>query len=306
MHPRGKPRQAVPTLKNVISNSIRAFLMARTLVLLKASTAFSQQSEMRQAAAQSHLIDKGLRHHGMDGDYSVPFLRRKLVTPWLPMLRVQLRAMFVEHDYLFPTSDASHSAWRGTVIDCGSNLGLFSIWAWLALKPGQIVAIEADPTLVSRYTYPNISSYVPQNRFQVIGAAVGLQNGVTQFAQTGKDDGAVLQEWEPTINSKVMKAVEVPQISLDTILEGQQLVSLLKIDIEGTEWDVILSCSGLHKVRRIHIEHAIRSGKSFTPLAQGIEKLQSEGFALSFRLDPATREDDIIGFLIVKGEKSTY
>lgn len=111
-------------IKSVVLKQIRAVLLARTLVLLRASAAFSRKNEMRLAAVQSRLIDKGLRHHGTHGEYSVPFLRRKLVTPWLPMLRVQLRAMFVEHDYLFRTSDASHEAGRGTVIDLGSNLGL--------------------------------------------------------------------------------------------------------------------------------------------------------------------------------------
>lgn len=135
---------------------------------------------------------------------------------------------------------------------------------------------------------------------------MGSENGVTQFARTGKDDGAVLREWSPTINSEVMQVVQVPEISLDKILEGHDFVSLLKIDIEGAEWDVVLGCRDFRKVRRIHIESAVRSGKSLLPLADGIEKLRSAGFALSFRLDPATRKDEIVGFLIVKGEKSLH
>lgn len=191
--------------------------------------------------AQARFIDIRYRPYGGTGHYAVPFLGRPLVTPWLPMLRTQLRSFFVLGEYAFtlPTNPV--------IVDAGANLGIASLYFWRRYDPRVLVSLEADPEIYSRYTIPNLRTFDVGAR--VLNKALWKENREVRFMQTGLDSGFV----DPR------GGTVVEGVSLDSLIDELGPIDLLKMDIEGGEMEVIPSTRQLDKVQNIFIEIEIQA-----------------------------------------------
>jgi FkbM family methyltransferase len=119
-----------------------------------------------------------------------------------------------------------------TIVDLGAHIGLATL-RLLAAHPGaRVVAVEADPVLASRLR-TNVSG-LPVT---VVHAAVSAHEGERAFFRA--DRSSWTNSLEQVLPSQ--ERITVPSITLAGLLEELELeqVDLLKIDIEGAEWEVL-------------------------------------------------------------------
>ena len=149
---------------------------------------------------------------------------------------------------------------RSLVLDLGLHKGQFS--RFVSLEYGcSVVGLEANPSL-----YKVLE---PLPRAQFMNLAISQTNSSVLFnISANPEAGSVLEEM--TLPFGVSSKVEVPGITLDTLFVKLSIsrVDLLKVDIEGSEFDMLAGASeeSLSKVAQITVEFHLKPGSaSFTP-----------------------------------------
>lgn len=152
------------------------------------------------------------------------------------------------------------------VVDLGANIGMFSLDLKQRFPTAQITSYEPLPE-----TFEILKLNAPFATL-VQKAATG-STGTVQFSNVGAPTGLhVIEEGGITVETE----------SLDDILKNFEKVDLLKIDIEGSEFDLLEKASPqtLAKVQRIimeiHPPHSLEWGENF---------LKKNGFKTSW-IDP--------------------
>lgn len=167
---------------------------------------------------------------------------------------IEARQLFRERGYRDVTLRSALNAWmarvhllpaeidlrRALVVDIGANEGAFSS-GLLAIAPqAQIVAAEPGPGPRARLqarlgTLPNV---------EILDVAVSAQSGTATLHLTAHDHNSSLQapraEMQFTIDPGWAPAgeVQVRTVTLDEMVAGRS-VDVLKIDVQGSELDVI-------------------------------------------------------------------
>ena len=129
---------------------------------------------------------------------------------------------------------------RGMILDVGANEGDFSAAVLALLPEATIIAVEPSPEplerLRGRVRGPNVT---------IVPKAIAAQSGTAQFHVTAHDHNASLQQPRTGEMGQlyehegwgVRQVLEVGTISLDELAGGRD-VSLLKLDVQGSEMEV--------------------------------------------------------------------
>jgi FkbM family methyltransferase len=129
-------------------------------------------------------------------------------------------------------------------VDAGSNIGLAVLYWTLRYPRAHGVACEPDPSSCGLLR-ENVAGW--QARFDILETAVGARDGIASFAVEGGDAGHLAEA--PAAAGTLQVAVR----RLSPLLDRP--VSLLKIDIEGAEYEVLEEiCGSFGNVRRIFVE----------------------------------------------------
>lgn len=121
-----------------------------------------------------------------------------------------------------------------TVLDVGANIGDFAIYA--ASKGARVFAFEPEPRNIKRMG-ENIKLNNLEHRIKILPYALSSQSGeVVLNVSSVSPGGHTVGEGDKTI--------KVPAISLVDFLKQENIrqVDILKIDIEGGEYEVISKC----------------------------------------------------------------
>jgi FkbM family methyltransferase len=151
-------------------------------------------------------------------------------------------------------------------VDAGSNIGLATLYWASKYSNARGVALEPDP-VIARVLRRNISEWGAQ--FSVEETAVAASEGIAEFNAEGADGGSLS-------HGDSANTIKVSLRRLSPFLDRP--VSLLKIDIEGAEYEVVEEIrSSLKNVKRIFVEcHAsLTQPQRYGAL---IQLLQEEGF----------------------------
>ena len=141
------------------------------------------------------------------------------------------------------------------IIDVGANVGFFTFYALMKSPNVDIISIEADPKNYN-VLKKNISTNNLDDQVQLLNNAVCSKKGEIIFHSSLKNSG-----WSSLY--KTRGAVESESINICAITVSELLstfkvntVDILKIDIEGAEYDIILNDNFLdrYKVKQIYIE----------------------------------------------------
>ena len=131
------------------------------------------------------------------------------------------------------------------VLDVGANIGVMST-ALLELRQDlSIIAIECSPS-----TLPFLKKTYAQSahkmRWKLVEAAVGKESGQLSFFTAGEANGAY-DGFKDTRRGGPTREVQVQVKTLDEIWEENDFlnISLIKIDIEGGEFDAIAGAKKL-------------------------------------------------------------
>ena len=152
----------------------------------------------------------------------------------------QYKEIFVEGSYKFKSKKRDSK-----IIDCGANIGLGLLYYKLHYPDSKIIAFEANSD-ISRILQQNIHN----NRLkdvEVHNKAVWINDEGVEISVGKADNSSIFGTGQK---------VKVPSVTLNSILEREQIIDFLKIDIEGAEKEVITNCGNLlRKVSNIFIEY---------------------------------------------------
>ena len=119
-----------------------------------------------------------------------------------------------------------------TFVDCGANIGLWSLVAAKAVGPfGKVIAFEPNPR-----TFARLAEHVESNRLsdtvRAINACAGADEGFASFrCETEHNISRVVSLHDPD-------AIRVPVTTLDASLLDVRVTGI-KIDVEGHELNVL-------------------------------------------------------------------
>jgi len=119
-----------------------------------------------------------------------------------------------------------------TIVDLGASVGLATLRLLSSHPEAEVLAVEADPILI-----PRLQANVAGLPVTVVHAAVSGEEGERTFYRSDLDSwGNSLDNTEDS-----QEAVRVPARKLASLLDGAGIerVDLLKMDIEGAEWEVL-------------------------------------------------------------------
>jgi FkbM family methyltransferase len=171
----------------------------------------------------------------------------------------------------------------GTVLDCGANVGLFSVWAALERPETRVIALEPFPE-----TFASLQRNVGENglssRVQCVRIGLAATAGTRQM-ETEADSPVrrMLYDQESPHGGTLTIECATLEGCLDSF--GLERLDLLKMDIEGSEWDVLLSTppAVLSRIGHVQLEyHEVPKRFGRRP-EQLIEHLASAGLRLLAR-----------------------
>jgi FkbM family methyltransferase len=161
-----------------------------------------------------------------------------------------------------------------TVIDCGANIGLSSIYFLSRFPECAVLAVEPDRTNF-RQLEINLAPYA--GRFDLRCATVWGKNVALQVSATPKW-GRLVASWGVTVAETTESQKEDTQgLTVSDLIAatGESRLSLLKMDVEGAETQVFAEdCSGwLPQVDNMAIElHGLAAQANFS------RAIKDEGF----------------------------
>lgn len=181
------------------------------------------------------------------------------------------RELFCYKDYLVAISNKNPF-----IIDCGNNIGMSVLFFKKLFPNATILGFEPDPTLFTILTKNVASNHL--TNVSLINKALDSNNRVTYISDVHEDDLGVRIIKTPE-NEKAATKIETTKLSAYIT----KPVDLLKLDIEGSEWNVIhdlVANNKLHYLENIIIE--IHKSGELEPL---IALLKKHGFTCRVSTD---------------------
>lgn len=163
---------------------------------------------------------------------------------------------------------------QGTVLDVGANVGVFALLA--ATRSARVIAFEPSPE-IAQYLASNVSKSNLLNVETVQAAISNVTGYCSLFIGDAPTASRVLAhslaEGQPSV-------VAVPCFTLAEVMDSFDVdeIDLLKLDCEGSEFDIIAGTDGavLRRVRRIVAElHPDVAGRHEDEI---VGRLQAAGF----------------------------
>jgi len=157
------------------------------------------------------------------------------------------------------------------ILDCGANIGISVLNYKRKFPNSQIIAFEPDPIII-----PILKKNLKVNGasdVKIVEAAVWIKNGKSKFFCEGADGSKLIH------HTNSHSTIEVSTIDLKDYIS--QPIDLIKMDIEGAEFDVIPHLSNkLHCIQNILIECHINSFE-IEKFSMLLNELGKAGFQVS-------------------------
>jgi len=155
------------------------------------------------------------------------------------------------------------------VVDLGANAGGFSlIFATRGIPIRKIASVEMNPLTYSRMRLNVLTAYGP--KADPVNAAIGKESGNVHvpFSYGGTGDSVDHKHHGDT-------GFTVPVATFDEFFDRSfagETVDVVKMDIEGSEWDVIDSgaCRRLKDCSCLIVEIHPRNGRTISDFAKAI------------------------------------
>jgi FkbM family methyltransferase len=138
----------------------------------------------------------------------------------------------------------------GSIVDIGANIGQTSLWIaqYLIEVEAEILAFEPYPsTFIKLQSNINLNDF---NNIKVFNLALGNSNSEIDMVEDYESNsGGYKILSESDIDSNKKKKTTVKQVKLDQFKDQLKKVNLIKIDVEGYEFEVL---SGANELIRKH------------------------------------------------------
>ena len=190
------------------------------------------------------------------------FLKYTFDVPDTASFLSQFKELFVDEIYHFQCENKSP-----LIIDCGANIGSSCLYFKSLYPTAKIIAFEADKRIATILEKNLKNNNIDD--IDVVHRAVWIDDNGIEFSTDGADGGSIYSK-ETT--------QKVKSIRLKNYLEEEPSIDLLKIDIEGAEYEVLKDCQdSLGSVERIFVEYHSWNG-SPQKLSEILEIFEKNGF----------------------------
>jgi FkbM family methyltransferase len=183
---------------------------------------------------------------------------------------IALEEIFLEGEYALPDGGPV-----GTIVDLGANVGQAALWFRTRHPRARIVSVEPDPRTFAILQRNHARDPLIELRQVAITAADG-------WCTLAREPNS---SWGTRVVAGGGHVDHVPAVSLATLLEqhGIDEIDLLKVDIEGMEYESLATSHALRRARRVIGElHPSLIG---LPVDVALEDLRRNGgFALARRV----------------------
>ena len=174
-----------------------------------------------------------------------------------------IREVLLQEVYRLPSDTR-----RKVIVDLGANIGLASMWLARTYSAERVIALEPDDANAELVRQNFVSNNIPG---VLIQAAIGASDGTARFQPDFASNKGRLGP-----SGKEVSLLSMPSLLERIGVDGN--VSLLKIDIEGTEEELL--CRDLSWLRRID-EIIIEFHPTIVPYEKLIAVIVDAGFAYS-------------------------
>lgn len=181
------------------------------------------------------------------------------------------------------------------VLDIGGNIGVFALYAATRYKNVEVYSYEPFPEN-ARYFENNLRDSKLTN-IHFFNAAVSDETGVRVLRVDDSWIKHSLNEKSSGEESSANKGVSVKSFSLDDVLRQVEKCDFLKLDCEGSEYEILYACSpeNLKKVKKIvgeyhNLDDEKRNGES-------LKKFLEEN---NYKIDIFEKLDDKSGIVCAK------
>ncbi len=204
--------------------------------------------------------------------------------------------IFLHETYFISLSPSPAGNKNLKIIDAGSNIGLSILYFKCLYPNSKITGLE-----VSDSTFDWLKKNVDDNNLknvEIINIGLAGHAGTVKFFDCGDGSGGsnIVEGFH---SDMVRKVKEAKVKTLSSFLKEE--VDLLKIDIEGSEFDVFREADGeLRKARNIIIEVHQVAGEKNSKISDILEILDKNGFRY------AITETSITNRMYVKTPTSRY
>lgn len=169
------------------------------------------------------------------------FLGKTLTFFDLETTRALIEAIFIENEYYFESKNK-----KPKIIDLGSNIGLSVIYFKTIYPNCVIEAYEADPATF-KILRENVQSY-EYKKTEVNNLAVTNKNGEVNFYTSKEGAGSPLMSTDPARISH-HRRLQVTSVQLSGRI--REKIDFLKMDIEGSEMQVLTDLDNLKQINKI-------------------------------------------------------
>ena len=180
---------------------------------------------------------------------------RRLVSPRGEPLLPLFREVWVERRYLSAEFAVPPTA---TIIDIGANVGVFTVWAAALVPRGRVLAVEPSPAM-----YASLEENVARNNLaNVATLRIAVSHSAGRRMLFARGPGARNTVFEAdNYGSQFSRLQEVDTLSLDDLFAtcGVGRCALLKLDCEGSEYDILLNSSAdtIERIDAMAVEYHI-------------------------------------------------
>lgn len=151
---------------------------------------------------------------------------------------------FEESYYLAPTQEPIRA------IDCGANIGMSLLYIKLRAPHARVLCFEPNPD-ARAVLEKNIGANNWEKEVQVLPYALGKEKGTAEFFVESKEatsSGGSIAHYQKN-KARGLNSYTVDVDTLSHHIDGA--IYLLKMDIEGSEFDVLEELAARHKLQNI-------------------------------------------------------
>jgi FkbM family methyltransferase len=164
-----------------------------------------------------------------------------------------------------------------TVVDIGANIGMYALHACRS-GASELIAVEPVPE-AAEVLSRNLEPFRPNARIRIINmAASSTQHAQVYMPRTSSPYARAQKE----LSAAGPDAIPVKTVTLDALISScsSDRITILKLDCEGAEWDILTDCSDetLARVESIRMELHSKEGKDNETL---LDRLRETGFEVT-------------------------
>ena len=161
-------------------------------------------------------------------------------------------------------------------IDIGANIGLYSLLAAKNPYVSDVFSFEPDP-ITFNYLKDNVRRS-GSTKISLQNFAVGAESRTRHLTQSyGHSGGATLLSGKKRFNSSRRKVEVRNEIMLNALIPDNENEIFVKIDVEGSEYEVLLTLAKTRFFDRI-VHLVIEFDLKYTTISHVIRLLQENGY----------------------------